>query len=379
MATQVCGDTNKHKTKLLQGQCKAAITRCVTFLDKKSDPSVFELTNRRKAVEEAFARYNRLADEAILQGQEVLDGEEEFEERYYEALSRIDALLDRCSSASPLGFASAVDVSTPLFETTRLPPIEIQSFDGNNVCAYKPFIELFMELIGKNFKLSNVQKLYYLKGYLKGEALNLVNNLPLINQSYHDAIALLNRRYDTKGLMIKTHISTILDLPSITRGTAQAIRSLVSQISQQMSALRSYDEPVDSWDSILVCIVMKKLDSLTVRLFSAEQDFCSMPSMESLLSFLERRAISLEASSACDTSRTERASMSFHISTCNTKPNPKCNNAKSTMIPCLLCRDSCHKLYKCPTFLSMKLSERLSHVNNYNLYDSQEYSSPEDV
>ncbi|KAL0869431.1 hypothetical protein ABMA27_007666 [Loxostege sticticalis] len=329
------------KINFLRGQCKSVVTRCINFLNKTENVNAYELHNRKKAIEE-----------------DVPNDDEEFEEKYFSTLSRIDALLDR-GNTSVTEFSSALETSTPLFEHARLPPIEIQSFDGSNVGAYKPFIELYMALIGNNVKLSNVQKLFYLKGYLQGEALDLINNLPLINQSYDDAISLLNRRYDTKGLLIKSHINNLLDLP-------------MSQVSQQKSALKGYGQPVESWDSLLVCIIMRKLDTLTVRLFNSEQDFRDMPSLESLLSFLERRAISLEASLACDQNRSAKASSSksYHV-TNNSNKNPNTNSVVNPVKPkpigCLLCKNECHKLYKCPTFLLMTVSNRLAYVKENNL------------
>ncbi|KAL0822659.1 hypothetical protein ABMA28_004683 [Loxostege sticticalis] len=341
------GGSEKPNSKInfLRGQCKSVVTRCINFLNKTENVNAYELHNRKKAIEEAYSKYNRLAEEAVEQGQDVLNDDEEFEEKYFSTLSRIDALLDR-RNTFVTEFSSALDTSTPVFEHARLPPIEIQSFDGSNVGAYKPFIELYMALIGNNVKLSNVQKLFYLKGYLQGEALDLINNLPLINQSYDDAISLLNRRYDTKGLLIKSHINNLLDLP-------------MSQVSQQKSALKSYGQPVES--SLLICIIMRKLDTLTVRF------------LESLLSFLERRAISLEASLVCDQNRSAKASSSksYHHVTNNSNKNPNTNSVVNSVKPkpigCLLCKNECHKLYKCPTFLLMTVSNRLAYVKENNL------------
>ncbi|KAL0861399.1 hypothetical protein ABMA27_008944 [Loxostege sticticalis] len=355
---QVGSQKPNSKINFLRGQCKSVVTRCINFLNKTENVNAYELHNRKKAIEEAYSKYNRLAEEAVEQGQDVPNDDEEFEEKYFSTLSRIDALLVR-GNTSVTEFSSALETSTPVFEHARLPPIEIQSFDGSNVGAYKPFIELYMALIGNNVKLSNIQKLFYLKGYLQGEALDLINNLPLINQSYDDAISLLNRRYDTKGLLIKSHINNLLDLP-------------MSQVSQQKSALKSYGQPVESWDSLLVCIIMRKLDTLTVRLFNSEQDFRDMPSLESLLSFLERRAISLEASLVCDQNRSAKASSSksYHV-TNNSNKNPNTdsvvNPVKPKPIGCLLCKNECHKLYKCPTFLLMTVSNRLAYVKENNL------------
>ncbi|XP_063832036.1 uncharacterized protein LOC135081359 [Ostrinia nubilalis] len=73
-----------------------------------------------------------------------------------------------------------------------------------------------------------------------------------------------------------------MDLPTFT------------DIKQNLAALKNLDEPVNSWDSLLLCILYKKLDVLTNRAFQMERDSSAMPTIDEFLSFLERRSLSLE-------------------------------------------------------------------------------------
>lgn len=59
----------------------------------------------------------------------------------------------------------------------------------------------------RNENLSDVEKLFYLRSYLKGEALSLINNLPIVNSSYNESFEILKKRYDNDVVLINSHIN----------------------------------------------------------------------------------------------------------------------------------------------------------------------------
>lgn len=121
---------------------------------------------------------------------------------------------------------------------SKLPNIEISSFDGRDFTKFKPFLDLFTALIDNNKSLSNIQKLFYLRKYLLGDALSVIVNLPVVNESYPEALALLRKRFDNKSRLISNHINHLLDLPQMQKGTASSIRAFISEIQQQIHALK---------------------------------------------------------------------------------------------------------------------------------------------
>lgn len=179
----------------------------------------------------------------------------------------------------------------------KLPRINIQPYDGRDISSFQPFMNLFSAIIDKDTKLTSIEKMYYVKTLLKGELLQIIEGLPVSNDSYKSALQLLNKRYCNPCLVISTHINTLLDMPSIQRGTALQLREITAKIRQQLSALENLKQPTDKWDAVLLCIITRKLDPLTVRLFHSEKDYATiMPSLNDLLEFLDKRAVSLEVS-----------------------------------------------------------------------------------
>ena len=58
--------------------------------------------------------------------------------------------------------------------------------------------------------LPKVQKLYYVKGALKGEAKHVLAHLPTTEANYDVALKLLQDRYDNQILITKAHLSNNL-------------------------------------------------------------------------------------------------------------------------------------------------------------------------
>ena len=75
-----------------------------------------------------------------------------------------------------------------------LPPIQIQTFENNseNPFSYYTFKKSFKNAIAGMPNLTGAQKLIYLKGYLTGEALNIVEDIPVEDDSFDQAVKLLD-------------------------------------------------------------------------------------------------------------------------------------------------------------------------------------------
>ena len=71
-----------------------------------------------------------------------------------------------------------------------LPPIQIQTFENNseNRFSYYTFKKSFKNVIAGMPNLTGAQKLIYLKGYLTGEALNIIENIPVEDDSFDQAV-----------------------------------------------------------------------------------------------------------------------------------------------------------------------------------------------
>ena len=89
--------------------------------------------------------------------------------------------------------SSLKQASTPRINI-NLPKINIKSFGGDPL-EWLTFWDSFSAAIDKNLELSDVEKMDYLNGMLKGEAARAISGLPLTEENYRKATELLKERF----------------------------------------------------------------------------------------------------------------------------------------------------------------------------------------
>ncbi|KOB73051.1 Uncharacterized protein OBRU01_10652, partial [Operophtera brumata] len=276
-----------------RGYIKGSFRRLSKFCesDEIKTCSYEILQEKRSRFSAAFNDYE-LQNKAILV-LEPNDKEDygEYEDLYYQGIAVLDHQLKKRQPVT----ASVTDLPTSASgEFKKLPKITIQTFDGKNVVDYYPFINLFRAVIHSDKKLSACEKLYYLRSLLSGEALDIIKNLPLNDVSYGEALMLLENRYANTSKIVNFHVNSMLDLPTFTRCTAINLRSIISNVTMHLAALKNLEQPVQHWDTLLVNILAKKVDNYTVRGFHLDRNSKEVPTFSEFLSLLEKRAMAQE-------------------------------------------------------------------------------------
>ncbi|KAF2895972.1 hypothetical protein ILUMI_10203 [Ignelater luminosus] len=346
-------------------QCQTSITRIARFArehenDTLSEHLIEQLETRKSNLECYFQQYQDLNVEIRCLDSNSSDNSEEVENIYFDTMSKINTIIFKGkSTVRSSSTLQEVPKRESHVSTTKLPHIDIPVYDGKNLNEFKPIIDMFTAVIDKNSSLSNVEKLFYLRNYLKGEAYALINNLPIINESYDEALKILTNRYDNEVLLINSHIYSILDIPSIHKGSILALREFVSKIKQQIGALKNLKQPVESWDMILICILSKKLDSYTNRAYQMDRDTSKLPTLNDFFQFLENRATAFEAVALPETKNIKEKASYVHLAVKN-KPESKCS----------YCTVIGHKIFNCKKFKILAVNERISYVDKNRLCKS---------
>ncbi|XP_073960097.1 uncharacterized protein [Choristoneura fumiferana] len=65
-------------------------------------------------------------------------------------------------------------------------------------------------------------------------------------------------------------------------------------VKQNLAALKNLGEMIDTWDSIIICILSRKLDTMTYRAFQMERDNTIPPTVKEFIDFIEKRALAIE-------------------------------------------------------------------------------------
>lgn len=151
----------------------------------------------------------------------------------------------------------------------KLPQLHVSPFDGSFE-KWEAFRETFTHAVHNRNDLPNVQKLQFLKGLVKGEAEELIQNFRLTNDNYVTAWELLTRRYNNNRELLKSHLRVIVSAPTCGEN-ADDLRRLTNKIASSLLALRNLDRPVDEWDDWVVFHVLDKVGSETRRLWEQHQ------------------------------------------------------------------------------------------------------------
>lgn len=174
------------KLRLERGQLKGIVTRLENFVNdenKLSTATCDMLTARKDKLICTFKEYESVQLQILQYDIEDNDSVEEVEEKYFNVLAKLNSSIKSLSTISTANFSQS--------STSKLPTIDIPTFNGKDFTKYIPFVDLFTAVIHNNASLSDVQRLFYLRKFLTDEALSVIINLPLVNDSYKEALELL--------------------------------------------------------------------------------------------------------------------------------------------------------------------------------------------
>lgn len=134
------------------------------------------------------------------------------------------------------------EVSTCMTNRSKLPELTLVKFQGD-ILNWYPFWDQFNSNIGQR-RLSEVDKLLYLKASLQGEARNMIEGLKTTNENYQIAVDTLQARYGRKEQVVDAHYAALHKVkPSIKR---EECRKTFDEIERHLRVLKSLGEDTDS-------------------------------------------------------------------------------------------------------------------------------------
>lgn len=360
---------------------KQHITRIITWFTNNQDKEkrIFQFQTRVNDLISYFEKYNNVQDEIEELDTDGLDNEkrDDLEAKYYDFLSdfqqKIADLsgisLQLQSNVSQLNLSSQSQMSN-----VKLPEIKIPIFSGD-FTEWTSFYELFSTLILNNTSLSSIQKFIYLKGYLRHEPLQLIDNLQLSDSNFNVALDILKKRYSNDFLIVNCHINNLLDVPNLTKINSQNLRDFLTHIHRQMECLKTFNIPVDQWDLLLIHIFCQKLDPNTRKSFEYERDRSRLPTMDDFSKFLQKKCEILETlqqsadiSSSSKYKSQNKPNQTSHLGLANSQNN----------LSCFYCKRPNHSLSRCNAFVNLPHKEKLNFLQSdhrcSNCFGKHEFS-----
>ncbi|KAJ8957213.1 hypothetical protein NQ318_007775 [Aromia moschata] len=359
------------RLKIQRGQLKSKLTRLKTFYDsldltKVDDLGVSELEIRLEKVIPAIDEFNILQSEIEILSESDSENTErdEFENSYYKLIANVKNFIatNPASNASNMNSSTSQKCNSPMNENrVKLPTIKLPTFNGH-YDQWLEFRDAFTALIHDNNTISNIQKFYYLRSSLEGDACKIIQSLKASETNYTIGWQLLKDRFENKRLIIHNHVKAIFDLPIIQKESHVDLRNLFDNVTKHLRSLKALGEPTEHWDTLIIHIITSKLDNTTRREWESFELKQELPIMEDINKFLKQRCELLEKLEV------NKSNNNFDKPSTRFKPKNQSNAYVNTnnKVICYYCKRP-HTIYKCETFLKHSPADRMTEARKVNL------------
>lgn len=365
-------DTWTSERTLYSGMLRTNLDKFNTFDEKENDTDELEFMLRRiERYYNLFTRFhflckNSTATPTTSTDESTLDNEyDELTDKFQTLSVRIESVISQLSSKN---LNNPTDLSTLLERCLnnskneiRLPRIEVPKFNGD-MNNWQEFRELFSTMIHENKKISDVQKIQYLKTHVIDSAAEVIKHFQVNANNYLTAWTLLNKRYNNKKLLINNNLKRLFSQRYIKEEKSAEIKSLLDTTKEIIYSLENYGESVKTWNCIIVFIVNQRLPNETLSLWEQNcGNATEIPQFEDLENFLENRFRTLE------TIERKQNYRPFHKNTPIKAHATTTGKNGDKEKQCPICKNNCYSIFKCKTFKAMDALKRLQCVDALKL------------
>ncbi|XP_055604005.1 uncharacterized protein LOC129752246 [Uranotaenia lowii] len=285
----------------------------------------------------------------------------EFESSFFEVKGFLLS-KNKSSPSPPTPSSSHSTPHVPAWSShVRLPDVKLPVFNGN-IDSWLNFHDLFVSLVHCSHELSNIQKFYYLRSSLSGEALKLIQTISISANNYLVAWTLLVDHYQKPARLKQSYVDSLFEFPSLNRESAIELRNLVERFEANVKVLKQLGEKTEFWDILLIRMLSIRLDPTTRRDWEEYSSTLPSISFPDLTGFIQRRASVLE------TIGKNIEQMPSNV--INKKPSQRPVTShganQSSFRKCISCSEH-HPLYLCSVFSKLSLEEKEKEVRQHQL------------
>lgn len=348
------------------------------------ESEISELQLRISKIDSLYALYDEVQTriECITDDFEAqLSARSDFENRYFKLLSKAQQITasHHKSRSNP-----SSESGSSRFNAIKLPTIQLPRFSG----SYENWLEFhdtFCSLIHTNDDIDEINKFHYLRASLEGSAKVIIQSIEFSAVNYKIAWQLLCDRFNNKRLLIQNHVSALFNIEPIAKESSASIKRVIDQVNKNIRTLECLGEPTKHWDTLLIYIVTKKLDTKTLREWEERKGNFTKDepiTLQSFLNFMQNRADFIETLELSNNSTNTHTSLQKNTKLKSMVSVPSVNSSdnKSSFNPksCPKCNED-HKLYNCPQFLALSNDARLRLLPNlkicFNCFNGGHYAN----
>ncbi|CAB0037519.1 unnamed protein product [Trichogramma brassicae] len=204
-----------------------------------------------------------MADEATDAGDDYF-AKNQYEISYEDFLMNMglyqDHLLKVKREISQLGAKSGTKQIEADMDANRakLPQIIIGDF-SDDIQDWLRFRDTFNEMVIDRPNLPNIFRMNYLRTYVKGEAAELLREIPSGGEHFANTQKVLLNHYDYTRLLIHKLLESLMSMPAMVDNSASELMRELNGTRNILQALKALGSPVDHWDHFTVFLTRSKI------------------------------------------------------------------------------------------------------------------------
>ena len=275
------------------------------------------ITEKREVLKNLDSEMAELVPDDELE--EEIQQADEFLDRIYEVLAKLDKALDPATSRIGTPLTATGGGETPETEETprirdrpegpeitrrelpgdtvpdrmKLPKISLPHFRGNQM-KWTAFWDSFESAVHQNEHLSKIDKFNYLRSLLEGNAYDAIAGLSLSAANYTEAVQILQKRFGNKQSIISKHMEALLGIAAVTADHhLRDLQRLYDQSESNIRSLKALGVELESYGAMLSSMLLSKLPP-DLRLIVSRKVQANELNMESLLETFEQELLARE-------------------------------------------------------------------------------------
>lgn len=374
-----------------RGVIKGRIKRFLNFLNNfPQDGDLLQIQVRKNKIDDDWDEFQKIQStiEANITDEASITATEnyriEFEDLYFHVIAAAERLLSRAiqdvnesrrseesvnvtgNNRNPSSAGGSHQASI-----VKLAALNVPEFSGS-YREWSTFNDMFTALIHTNEALTDVQKFFYLKSSLAGEAAKVIQCFETSAKNYRIAWDCLNERYNNKRIMVQAHTKAIFDLEIITEESAEKLRQFVDKLFGHIKALEAIGYDPMNWGPMLLHIISIKLDGATLREWESRAPKTEVPKIDELIQFLRDRFQILESiESAQNINKADKQVRAMTLEKREKgadtwKKRTAVMHAATVKFKCYVCEEP-HAIYRCAKFLALAIKDRQKRVTELEL------------
>ncbi|XP_071581393.1 uncharacterized protein [Temnothorax nylanderi] len=365
------------EAKNKRSHIRASATRLKTFIESFNinQGSRHDVIERKQKLADLWAQFDAVQSriEALENADPATNKEHlleqqiqqraTFENPYFSVMSQYDTTLELFGQPEIRTTPRSESNHTVNSRETRikLPKILLPVFSGSYEDWYS-YQDTFEKLIHQNGDLTEIEKFHYLRSSLKDKAAEIIKSIDTTTDNYCDAWAAVKERFDNKRWVIQKHIRAIFDVPALNKENHTALRELLDTILKHLRALKALNRPTESWDDLIIHIIVSKLDIATNKAWEISILDANVPDLKTLTDFLSKRCQALESIH----SRTHNSATNNSVQKQGKYKGTSVANIATSNLSCPLCKKN-HQLYHCEEFLKLPVEDRIKNAKKAHL------------